>query len=106
MRLRTLIVSLLSFWFAFGPAMGALAQAADKPCESMAMTLPADDCCGSGMDQAKCLSACVASAPAIPSPAVAQAPIFSSNAAAVAAPIRHASIVAPPDIAPPKPIVS
>ena len=106
MRFRALIVALLSFWLGFGPAMSALAQAADRPCESMTMTIPADDCCGSGMDQAKCLSACVSSAPAMVGTAVAQEQVFSTAAAVDAAPLRHVSVLAPPDVAPPKSIVS
>lgn len=107
MRLRTLIFALLSFWLAFGSAMASVVQAAaDRPCESMTMTIPADDCCGGGMEQAKCLAACLAVAP------VMLAPTPQSVASAVAAThiakpcMRHASIVAPPDIAPPKVLVS
>ena len=106
MKSRPLIAALLAFWLAFGPVVTAWAQSADKPCESMGMSMPADDCCGNGMDQGKCLSACLAVAPAIAAPA---SPAFSSvTASAVIATLsfRHASILAPPDIAPPKSSVS
>ena len=106
MRLRTLIVALLSFWLAFGSAMASLAQAADRPCESMTMTIPADDCCGGGMDQAKCLAACLAVAPVMLAP-TPQSVASGAAATQIATPwLRHASILAPPDIAPPKFLVS
>jgi hypothetical protein len=103
---RALIAVLLVFWLAFGPAASAWAKSADKPCESMSMSLPADGCCGDGMDQAECLSACLAASSGMAAPA---APVCAAAVAAavVGAPsFRHASILAPPDIAPPKPFVS
>lgn len=106
MKLRALIVALLSFWFAFGPALGALAQAADPPCESMAMTVPADECCEGAMEAAKCWSACVSSAPAMAAAVVARCPICGASSAVVAEPLRHASFFTPPEVAPPKSVVS
>ena len=106
MSLRLFIAALLSFWLAFGPAVSALAQSADRPCESMSMTLPADDCCGGGMDQAKCLSACLAAATAMLAPAPQTLPAAEAAAGIAKLFFRHASILAPPDIAPPKSLVS
>lgn len=103
---RTIVAALLAFWLAFGPAATAWAQSADKPCESMNMSMPAEDCCGDGMDQAKCLSVCLSVAPAMLAPAPHTVPL-AALAANIAAPsFRHASILAPPDIAPPKFLVS
>ena len=107
MKLRPVIVALLSFWFAFGPLANAWAQtmAADEPCESMSMPMQGHDCCGD-MDQAKCLSVCLAASPAI---AVSALRVDATAAVAAAVPasfIQHASILAPPDAAPPKAFVS
>ena len=106
MRARSFIAALIAFWLAFGPAASALAQSVDEPCESMGMSMPADDCCGNGMDQAKCLSACLAVAPAIAAPAPQTATSVAPAAVVDTLYFRHASILAPPDIAPPKPLVS
>src|SRR5690349_12271184 len=98
MKPRLFIAAMLSFWLAFGPAATAFAQSADRPCESMSMSMPADDCCGDGMDQAKCLSACLAVAPAMLAPTRQTLPP-AATAAGIATPsFRHASILAPPDI--------
>lgn len=102
---RSVIVALLAFWLAFGPVVDAWAQA-DQPCESMSMSVSADDCCGGGMDQAKCLSACLSAAPAMAVPAT-HAEVQDPGVAVVIAPsFRHRSVLAPPDIAPPKTFVS
>jgi hypothetical protein len=70
------------------------------------MSAPVDDCCGDGMDQATCLSACLAVSPAMPVRAV-QVNTTAVTAAVIATPsFRHASVLAPPDIAPPKTSVS
>jgi hypothetical protein len=72
----------------------------------MSMSMPADDCCGEGMDQAKCLSACLAASPAMASPASQpETPAAASSIVALPS-FRHVSIPAPPDIAPPKSFVS
>jgi len=105
-KARSLIVALLAFWLAFGPLVSAWAQSADKPCESMSMSAPADDCCGGGMDQAKCLSTCLSAAPAMAVPAMHAATPDLGVAVVVAPSYRHRSVLAPPDIAPPKPFVS
>jgi hypothetical protein len=103
---RPLIAAILAFWLAFGPVATAWAQSADKPCESTGMSMPADDCCGSGMDQANCLSACMAVAPAIAAPASPALSSIAASAVLATLSFRHASILAPPDIAPPKSSVS
>jgi hypothetical protein len=106
MNPRAFVAVLLAFWLAFGPLASAWAQSADKPCESMSMSMPADDCCGDGMEQAKCLSACLAAAPAVAAPALQPAAVRAAAAVVVPLSFRHVSILAPPDIAPPKPLVS
>lgn len=103
---RALLAAFLAFWLAFGPAASAWAPSADKPCESMAMSMPAEDCCGEAMDQAECLSGCLIVAPAMAAPAAQRVPLVVSVAIAAKRPSRHASVLAPPDIAPPKPFVS
>jgi hypothetical protein len=108
-KLRSVIVALLSFWFAFGPLATVWAQsvAADEPCESMNMSMPMQghDCCGD-MDQAKCLSICLSAAPAIAFSALRLDPMVAVAAAVPASSTQHASILAPPDAAPPKLSVS
>jgi hypothetical protein len=103
---RTLLAAFLAFWLAFGPAASAWAQSADQPCEGMAISMPAEDCCGEGMDQAKCLTACLAVAPAMAASPAHGASLVVANAVATRHPSRHASVLAPPDVAPPKPFVS
>jgi hypothetical protein len=103
---RVVLAALLAFWLAFGLLASAWAQSAGQPCESMGMSLPADDCCGDGLDQAKCLSPCLAVSPAMVAGAV-QVNTTAVTAAVIATPsFRHASVLAPPDIAPPKSSVS
>ena len=106
MNSRPLIVLLLAISLALGPLASAWAQSADTPCESMSMSMPEHDCCGNGMDQAKCLSACLMVAPAVATTAwrpEASAPAF---VPVFTAHLGHASILAPPDAAPPKALVS
>jgi hypothetical protein len=84
----------------------AIPQAAEQPCESMGMPTMPKDCCGDDMSLASCLTACLAMSPAVQ----ASVPMPEASAA-VAAPIphpflRHASILAAPDAAPPKALVS
>jgi hypothetical protein len=103
---RAIFAALVAFWLAFGPAASAWAQSIDGPCESMSMSMAADDCCGDDTDQAKCLSACL---PVSPAAAVAALRLDPSLAVAAAVPnssFRHASVLAPPDAAPPKADVS
>jgi hypothetical protein len=101
-KVRPFIVALLAFWLAFGPTASAFAQSADIPCESMSMSTPPDDCCGDGVDLGKCLSACLAVAPAMNAPAVQAVPPDVAVSVVDTLSFRHASILAPPDIAPPK----
>ena len=106
MKARSVIAALVAFWLAFGPLVSAWAQYADAPCDSMSMSMPASDCCGEGTSQAKCLNTCLAVSPAM------AAPVAQGDAATVAGDViaalafRHVSVLAPPDIAPPKPLVS
>ena len=108
MKLRTFTAALLTFWLVIGPVGAAWAAAnMASPCESMsAASAPADDCCGDKMDPSACLSACMAAAPI----AVASATqILHSNVVASPIPrvsLRYATLLAPPDIAPPKAFVS
>ena len=70
------------------------------------MSMPADDCCGEGMNLGKCLSACLAVAPSIAAPALQAHAADAVFAGVPMLSFRHASILAPPDIAPPKSFVS
>jgi hypothetical protein len=72
----------------------------------MSMSSPADDCCGNGMDRAKCLSACLALAPSMSAPAAQVAAADAAFAVVATLSFRRASILAPPDIAPPKSFAS
>jgi hypothetical protein len=109
MKLRPFIAALLTFWLVIGPAGTAWAAYATTPCESMSgmgqPLPPADDCCGGGaMDASACLGACMATGPA----AVAAA-LLVLHAAASAIPglsLQYATVLSPPDIAPPKALVS
>ena len=68
--------------------------------------MPAGECCGEGMSQAKCLSVCLAVSPAMAAPA-AQGDADTITGEVIATPaVRHVSVLAPPDIAPPKHLVS
>lgn len=97
---------LVALWLALAPAFGALAQAADNPCESMSTSAPAEDCCGESMDAATCLSAC------LPAPVVMVSlcvPVPSGQVVAemlLTAVPRYVGASSPPDIAPPKALVS
>jgi hypothetical protein len=106
MKSRSLVAVLLAFWLVFGPLANAWAQSADRPCESMTMSMPADDCCGSGMDQAKCLSACLAVSAAMPVSWLSVEPVIAVSTAVPAPSSPVSSVLAPPDAAPPKAFVS
>lgn len=101
-----LIVAVLAFWLAFGPAASAWAQSADVPCESMGMTTPADDCCCDCTNPAACLIGCPVVSPAMTAPAVLIAAPVPAASVVAALPFRHANVLAPPDIAPPKSRIS
>ena len=101
-----IVVALFAIWFAFGPVVPAWAQSGDTPCESMNMSTPADGCCGDDMNQAKCLSACLSVSPAIAFPGPIVEVTVALSTAVPASSFRHASVLAPPDAAPPKTFVS
>lgn len=106
MRSKVFLSALLAFWLAFGPVANALAQSADTPCESMGMSMSADDCCNGGADQASCLNACLAASAAMSASDAHRVTPLSGHAIVVAPAVHRASILAPPDIAPPKRLLS
>jgi hypothetical protein len=109
MKLRPFIAALLTFWLIAGPVGMAWAASAAAPCESMgsmSQPLPEGDCCDGGMDTADCLSACMAASPMAAVPAQPMQRLQVSETAVPGLPLRYATLVAPPDIAPPKPFVS
>lgn len=71
------------------------------------MSQPAQDgCCDEGMDAAACLSFCMATSPAA---AIAEPLLqrFDVSEAAISTPsVPYATVIAPPDVAPPKTSVS
>jgi hypothetical protein len=99
---RALIASLLAFWLAVGPVVSAWAQSAGKPCESMGMSTPADDCCGDTMDRASCLDGCLGASSTIAAPATQVSTLHIPAVPVAPTPLRQAGILAPPDSAPPK----
>jgi hypothetical protein len=104
---RCVIMVLFAFWLAFGPSVSAWAASVDEPCESMGMSAPANDgCCNDAMDQAACLSACLAASPAMAAPGLPTSEFAPADSVVVPPFFRHASVLAPPDIAPPKSSVS
>lgn len=109
MKLRPFIAALLAFWLAFGPVGTALASSAPAPCESMStmsQPVPQGECCGEAMDAATCLSACLAVSPVALAP---EQPIQRLQPTASSIPsfsLRYATVLAPPDVAPPKTFVS
>ena len=109
MTLRRFIAAILTFWLVIGPVGTLWAANAPVPCDSMGMNQPlppADDCCGDEMDALACLSTCMAASPvALPSSSC----IVHLDTVASAVPglsLRYATLLAPPDIAPPKAFVS
>jgi len=105
MKLRPIIAALLTFWLIIGPVGTAWAAYAATPCESMgsmSQPLPQGDCCGDGMDAAACLSACMATSPAAATPVVSIQRLEVTAAAIPGFSLRYATVLAPPDIAPPK----
>ena len=109
MKLRPFIAAFLAFWLIVGPVGTAWAAYAATPCESMgsmSQPLPQGDCCPEGMDAAACLSACLAISPSAAAPAHLTQQLHISDTVVPSLPIRHAAVLAPPDIAPPKSFVS
>lgn len=109
MKLRSFIAALLTFWLIAGPVGMAWAASAPTPCESMgsmSQPQPQGDCCDDGMDAAACLSACMAASAVAAVPAdLLQRPQVSEMVVSSLS-LRYATVVAPPDIAPPKSSVS
>jgi hypothetical protein len=110
MKMRPLIAVVLAFWFVIGPVGTALAAYVATPCDSMSgmnqPLPPADDCCGESMDLAACLSACASTAPTAVAPALHILAAEPVTTAIPGGPLRYATVLAPPDIAPPKSSVS
>ena len=108
MKLRPFVAAVLTFWLIVGPAGTAWAAYAATPCETMgSMSQPQpEDCCGTGMGAAACLSACMATSPAAaaPEPLVQRAQAAETGIPGLS--LRYATVLAPPDIAPPKTFVS
>lgn len=109
MKLRPFVAALVTFWLILGPVGTAWAASAPPPCESMGSmsgSAPHGECCGDAMDAAACLSACLAAAPvaAAPQQQVHSLQLAESSLPGLAS--RHATVLAPPDIAPPKTLVS
>jgi hypothetical protein len=105
MKLRPFIAALLTFWLIVGPVGTAWAAYAASPCESMgsmSQPLPKGDCCGDAMDAAACLSACMATSPAAATPAVSVPRLEPAAGGIPSLSLRYATVLAPPDIAPPK----
>jgi hypothetical protein len=105
MKLRSFIAALLTFWLIVGPLGTAWAAYAATPCESMgsmSQPLPKGDCCGGSMDAVACLSACMATSPAAATPVVSGQRLKLTTTAIPSLSLRYATVLAPPDIAPPK----
>jgi hypothetical protein len=101
---------LLGFWLILAPAASAWAAfaATPTPCEAMGGMgePPADGCCGGGMDAAACLSACIGAATVIVTGAAPLLPVELAQDGVPGISLRYATVLAPPDIAPPKSFVS
>lgn len=105
LKVRSLLVALLAFWLAFGPAVSAWAQSLETPCESMSMAMSHDGC-GDEMDLTSCLSACLAASPAISVAPVQTAAGIAAHPPVFGLTLERASVLAPPDVAPPKSLLS
>jgi hypothetical protein len=109
MKLRPFIAALLTFWLILGPVGTALAAAAPTACEnmgSMSQPVPQGDCCGDAMDAAACLSACLAVSPMAAAPEQPMQRLHLTQSGIPGVSLRYATVLAPPDIAPPKTFVS
>ena len=109
MKLRSFIAALVTFWLILGPLGTAWAASAPAPCEStasMGQSLPYGECCGDTMDAAACLSACLATAPVAvpPEQQIQRLQLTESRIPGLS--LRYATVLAPPDVAPPKTFVS
>ena len=108
MKLRPFIATLLAFWLVFGPVGTAMASA-PAPCESMdsaSQPVPQGDCCGDAMDAAACLNACLATSPAAATPEQGTQRLRLTGSSIPSLSLRYATVLAPPDIAPPKTLLS
>ena len=109
MKLRPFIAALIAFWLVFGPVGTALASSAPAPCESMgsmSQPVPQGDCCGDATDAAACLSACLATSPVAATPEQRLQRLQLTESSIPSLSLRYATVLAPPDIAPPKTFVS
>jgi hypothetical protein len=103
---RAVMIALLALWLAIGPVASAWAVSVSQPCESMSASVPADECCGNAMDNNACLSACMAGAPLMTPPAIQTAGVVPVQVTIPSLSLRYATVLAPPDVAPPKSFVS
>jgi hypothetical protein len=105
---RSFVAGLLALWLVLGPVGAAWASHAATPCDSMgSATQPlTDDCCGESMDAAACLSACISGTAALAVPRIQTARFEVVRSAIPSLSARYATVLAPPDIAPPKSFVS
>jgi hypothetical protein len=89
MKLRPFIAAFLAF------CMGSMSQ-----------PVPQGDCCGDTMDAATCLSACLATAPVAATPEQRMQRLQLTESRIPSLSLRYATVLAPPDVAPPKTFVS
>ena len=109
MKLRSFIAAVLTFWLIVGPVGTALAASGAAPCESMgamSQALPHGDCCGDTMDAASCLSACLATSSVAAALEQQTTQLQLAGSSIPGRSLRYATLLAPPDIAPPKTFVS
>ncbi len=110
MKLRTFLAALLTVWLAIAPVANTWAAAKATPCESMGSMNqplpPADDCCDGAMDASVCLKACATAAPVALAPALHMLGTETVGSAVPPLSVQYATMLAPPDIAPPKRSVS
>ncbi|MGQ0652304.1 MAG: hypothetical protein ACT4P4_08575 [Betaproteobacteria bacterium] len=106
LKYRAVIVALLAAWLVIGPVGGAWASGGGAACESMMSAVPADDCCGGGAAASACAGVCAAASLGITVVAPGVPRIESSAVPIASLFFRYASRAAPPDVAPPKSLVS
>jgi hypothetical protein len=109
MKLRPFVAALLAFWLIVGPVGTAWAAYAATPCESMGSMnkpVPQGDCCGEAMDAAACLSACLAMSPIVAALEQQIQRLQLTESSIPSLSLRYATVLAPPDVAPPKTFVS
>ncbi|HEY7238131.1 MAG TPA: hypothetical protein VH600_03110 [Burkholderiales bacterium] len=106
MKSRTFIVAVVAFWLAVGPAASAWAHVLEKVCDTTSMAMSHDGCCDDEMDTASCLSSCLMASPAIPVATPQTMADDPAQSPVLGLALEHASVLAPPDVAPPKSFVS